>query len=198
MKAEVWQMGKQDSLVAFFHRRLTRAARRIHPQPQEETCHYLVQMLEHFSQSDRLFEYHEGQLGLRPLALLYGDAHEAGSEHERCLLLQRLGDLSLFLAALFPENFTRRGLRRDYLVGMGGGAYNYLSERAPNRRHVFKELTGRFVQMTELVARTCFRRGEGMTADEVLRLYERWRRTGDPGLAEQLQAQGIKLPGGAS
>ena len=34
--------------------------------------------------------------------------------------------MALFLGALFPERFTRRGIQQDYVVGMGGGAYDYL------------------------------------------------------------------------
>jgi len=62
-------------------------------------------------------------LTLRPLALLYGDALEARNERERCLCLQQLGDTALFLYALFPERYARHGIRRDYFIGMGGGAY---------------------------------------------------------------------------
>ncbi len=184
-----------STLPEFFRRRLHDSARRFDPQPHEDTFHYLGGLLERFSQSDQLFEYHEQRIDLRPLALLYGDAQAARSERERCLLLQRLGDLALFLGALFPERFARRGIRRDYFVGMGGGAYDYLAERAPHSRHVFRELTSRFTQMTGLVASACYREA-GLDAEAILRLYSRWRQTGNEHLASQLRSLGIHLPEG--
>ena len=60
--------------------------------------------------------------------------------------------MSLFMGALFPENYTRRGLGQDYLVGMGCGAYDYLADNARKGRHIFAELAGDFSVMLELVA----------------------------------------------
>ena len=136
-------------------------------------------------------------MGLRPLALLYSDAREASSNRERCLLLQQLGDLALFVGALFPERYAKRGIQRDYFVGMGGGAYDYLSDNARGDREVFSELATMFARLLEMVADACSR-VEHLSAEETLRLYQRWVRYQDPIAQRQLTALGIDLGQGVS
>lgn len=182
-----------SSLTEYFRGRLHRSANRLRLQPHEDTLWYLCNLLDRFAHSEQLFEYRDGRRGVQPLALLYGEAIEAPSERERCQLLQRLGDLSLFLGAFFPERYAKRGIRRDYFVGMGGGAYDYLSERIPGQGHIFGELTRQFTRMLELIADAASRRSR-FSHEEVLRLYARWRETGNPRLAAQLSALGIELP----
>lgn len=187
----------EPSLADYFRRRLAEHARQLDTPPQEDTCWYVGNLLARFGRSDHLFAYHHGRFDLRPLALLYGDALAAGTQRERCLLLQQLGDMALFLGALFPERFTRRGIGSDYVVGMGGGAYDFLAEHAPRRqRHVFADLARTFARVIELVAHACSRpRRLGMV--EIVDLYQRWLDTRDPLLAGQLQALGIDLSGSA-
>lgn len=184
----------ERSLPDYFRRRLNRYAVRLRPAPNEDTLWYLGDMMHRFSRSDHFFEYHQGRLGNRPLALLYGDAKATGDLRERCLLLQRLGDLALFLGAFFPERYARRGIHRDYFVGMGSAAYDYLSERARHHRHVYRELTTGFSHMLELVAQAGSHGGESHDA-QVLRLYTRWLETGDPAVASQLRSLGVALLG---
>jgi len=160
--------------------------------PNEETRWYLGNLLERFSRNDALFSYQDGDFGIRPLALLYGDAQQCIHERERCLLLRQLGDQALFLGALFPEHYARKGIRRDYFVGMGGGAYDYLAGHARELRQVFAELADSFAQILELVARIC-RRYRQYSATEIMALYQRWRQTGNPALANQLKAMGVAL-----
>jgi hypothetical protein len=184
-----------SSLTEYFRSRLHRSAERLHLQPHEDTLWYLCNLLDRFAHSEQLFDYRNGRREMQPLALLYGEAVEASTERERCQLLQRLGDLSLFLGAFFPERYAKRGIHRDYFVGMGGGAYDYLSERASGQRHIFGELTRQFTRILELIADAATRRSR-FSYDEVLRLYTRWRETGNPRLAAQLHALGIELPPG--
>ncbi len=182
------------SLSEYFREQLARHARELESAPQEDTCWYLGNLLVRFCRSEDFFTYEDGRFDLRPLALLFGDAVEARNEHERCLLLQQLGDTSLFMGALFPENYSRRGLGQDYLVGMGCGAYDYLADNARQGRHVFAELAGAFAVMVELVANACA--GEPPAADEdILALYERWRSTRNPLAKRQLEALGIHTGG---
>lgn len=182
----------ETSLSDYFRKRLTQHAEQLKPPPHEDTCWYIGSVLDRFGRSERLFAYQDGRMTLRPLAQLYGEALEATSERERCLLLQQLGDMALFLGALFPARYARRGIRRDYFVGMGGGAYDYLSGNAPQGRHIFGELARTFTRMLGLVERACART-EALDTTDVLALYQRWRETGDPVAEQQLRALGIAL-----
>ena len=183
----------ETSLPDYFRRRLQRYAERLRPQPHEDTLWYLGEMMHRFSRSDHFFDYQDGALAIRPLALLYGDARSAQDHRERCLLLQRLGDMALFIGAFFPERHARRGIRRDYFIGMGSTAYDYLSDQARQNRHIYQELTRGFAQMLELVARAGHRRDK-QSEEEMLQLYARWLETGDHILAQQLKAMGVKMP----
>ncbi len=184
----------ETSLSCYFSERLTRYAQRFQPPPHEDTCWYLGSLLERLGRSDQLFSYDQGQLTLRPLALLYGDAIEARNERHRCLLLQQLGDMALFLGALFPERFARRGIRQDYFIGMGGSAYDYLADNAHTNRHIFSELANTFTRMLEMVANACSRT-QNLSTEDILALYQRWLQNRDPVIASQLRAVGIELDG---
>ena len=182
----------ETSLSSYFSKRLTRYARRFRPPPHEDTCWYLGSLLERFGRSEQLFAFQDGQMTLRPLALLYSDAIEADNARERCLMLQQLGDMALFLGALFPERFTRHGILQDYFIGMGGSAYDYLADNAKANRHIFAELANTFTRMLEMVANACSRT-QRLTTEEVLALYQRWLSTRDPVIEGQLRALGIEL-----
>lgn len=182
----------ETTLVDYFRQRLEEYGEQLMSPPHEDTLWYMSTMLARFGDSDQLFSYDQGEVTLRPLALLYKDALEASAHWERCLLLRQLGDLALFLGALFPEKYARKGIFKDYFIGMGGGAYGYLSENAQQNRHVYSELAQTFTRMLELVARVCSRQ-TAFDSFDVLNLYKRWRLTGDPQLAEQLRALGISL-----
>lgn len=155
------------SLSDYFREQLALHAQELEPQPREDTCWYLGNLLVRFSRSENFFAYEDGRSTLRPLAMLYSDALDARNEYERCLLLQQLGDLSLFLGALYPKHYVRRGLRQDYLVGMGCGAYDYLADNARRGRHVFSELAGAFNVMLQLVANACSAERESAKADKL-------------------------------
>lgn len=184
----------ETSLSCYFSERLSRYARRFQPPPHDDTCWYLGNLLDRFGRSEQLFSYEDGRMTLRPLALLYGDAVEARNERERCLLLQQLGDMALFLGALFPERYARRGIQQDYFIGMGGGAYDYLADNARSNRHIFAELANTFTRMLDLVANACSR-SQRLSSEDILALYQRWLRSGDPVIENQLRALGIQLAG---
>jgi len=184
----------ETSLSSYFSKRLTRYARRFRPPPHDDTCWYLGSLLERFGRNEELFSYQDGHMALRPLALLYSDAIQANNSRERCLMLQQLGDMALFLGALFPERLTRHGIHQDYFIGMGGSAYDYLADNARANRHIFAELANTFTLMLEMVANACSRT-QRLTTEEVLALYQRWLSTSDPVIESQLSALGIELTG---
>ena len=182
----------ETSLSSYFKKRLTRYAKRFRIPPHEDTCWYLGSLLERFGRSEQLFAYQDGHMTLRPLALLYNDAIQADNARERCLMLQQLGDMALFLGALFPERFTRHGILQDYFIGMGGSAYDYLADNSKANRYIFAELANTFTRMLEMVANACSRRHH-LTTDEVVALYQRWLSTHDPVIENQLRSLGINL-----
>lgn len=180
----------EHSLLAYFSSRLSELSEAFRPPPHEDTLWYLSDMLSRLAHSENLYSYNDGSFYLRPLALMYQDARDAGDRHERCLILRQLGDVSLFLGALFPESFARRGIHKSYLIGMGGGAYDYLAENARHQRHVFSELASMFTRILEVLAEACCKTTV-VDASDIIQLYQRWLQSKDPLIESQLMAVGI-------
>ena len=178
------------TLEHYFRERLTQAAARLKPPPNDETLWYTGTVLARFGESQQLFSYDDGHLTIRPLALLYKDAHEAQANWERCLILRQLGDLALFLGALFPERYAKRGIGKDYFVGMGGGAYDYLADNAQHNRDVYSQLSNMFAILLELIGEACSKESQ-FDAKDILALYQRWQSTQDPKLEAQLRTLGV-------
>ncbi|WP_210394821.1 hypothetical protein [Motiliproteus sediminis] len=184
-------LGRKD-LAEYFRHQLEHE---LNGEQQQETRWYLGDLLARFSRSDQLFSHCHGDFSLRPLAMLYDDAQQCSHERERCLVLRQLGDQALFMGALFPEHYAGKGIQRDYFIGMGGGAYEYLSHHAHTLKQVFAELAERFAHLLELLAHIC-QRHRRYSASEVMALYQRWHHSRNPVLAEQLRSIGINLDEG--
>lgn len=191
-KTENSRVIKAVSLPEYFKKQLYRYADLIKPQPHEDTLWYVGEMMVRFSRSDHFFDYHDGMLQSRPLALLYGDARAASNHRERCLLLQKLGDMALFMGAIFPERHARYGLKLDYFIGMGSAAFDFLAEQSNRNRHIYRELTHSFSTIVELVAAAASRKNKA-SDQQLLAIYEAWLQTRDPVLARQLKAFGLNI-----
>lgn len=186
----------ERSLSGYFHSALGRAAQRQGHQPQEATLWYLTDLLTRYSRSEEFFDANTGRSGLRPLALMYGEAMHAGSEGERHRLLQRLGDVALFVAGLFHQSLARRAVRREYVVTMGGGAYAYLAENSPHDLAIYDELAGHFVRFVNMLSELIHGHREQFDSADILNLYSLWNDTGNSQARRQLQSLGIALADG--
>jgi hypothetical protein len=181
------------SLTEYFRDALHGALAHQHVAVQDQTEQYVVNMLTLFARAEHLYEGVPSGPRMPPLVNLFATAVEAPSPAERERALQRLGDISLFIAGFFAHGFARRLVDIDYHIAMGGRAYGTLAEAlARGRRRVlaqvYAELAAKFQPLVDALgeisdtART-------YTQRDVLRLYEIWLRTGSArsrGLLEQL------------
>jgi hypothetical protein len=146
-----------SSLKEFFRDALHDALAHQHVAVEGETEHYVVNLLTLFSDADALFERDaEGQSRsrLKPLAIMLGEALDAPTHEARFRALQRLGDVSLFIAGFFSAGFARKLVDIDYHIAMGGRAYGTLAEncspaRGRTMRQVFGELAAKFTPMVD-------------------------------------------------
>ena len=185
----------------FFRAALQHALRHQHVSVREHTEHYVVNLLAMFARTDALFEPAPGKAArLKPLALLLAEAAEASDERLRFRLLQRLGDVALFIAG-FLAGHSRGAVDVDYHVAMGGRAYGalanapcYGAKRALSS--VFAELEDKFQPLVDALNEI----GDGADADspqDLLRLYELWQRTGSHRAHRLLLNLGVQpLPAG--
>ena len=163
---------------------------------EEQTEHYVVEMLTLFARAERLHESASDGGRLKPLAQMLSEALEAAGAAERERALQRLGDISLFMAGFFARGFARSLVDVDYHIAMGGGAYGTLArslERARRRgpAQVFAELAAKFRLLVDALGEI----GDAAyvyTQRDVLRLYEIWLKTGSARTRRLLRRLGIE------
>ena len=120
----------------------------------------------------------------------------AASESERNRLLQRLGDVALFLAGLYRQSLDRRAVRTEYVVTMGGGAYAFLAENAATDLGIFDELAQHFVRFVNILTDLVHANRERFDASDILRLYALWNETGNAQAEQQLRSLGVSLASG--
>ncbi len=185
-----------SSLEAFFHDSIDSAKAANKVVLDDQTTHYVVNLLTLFSRSEAFYESTPEGPALRPLAGMLADAVDAQSEAERNTTLQRMGDVSLFMAGFFADGLQRAAVDVDYYVYMGGGAYRSLSVHLRDTFRgralcgVFIELAEKFQDMVDILnemresART-------MTDENLLRTYELWVKTGSRRAARQLNQSGV-------
>ncbi len=163
----------------------------------DHTEHYVVNLLTMFARSEALFEPTPDGPRLKPLALMLADAASAASSEQQRRALQRLGDVSLFVAGFLSHGFARKLVDVDYHIAMGGQAYGTLAEHCgPGVRGralagVFAEMAAKFQRLVDAlndVSEMSWRN----TDRDVLRLYEVWLRTGSPRAHALLQELGVR------
>jgi hypothetical protein len=181
------------NLTEYFRDALADALKSQQLELDEHTAHYVVSLLVLYSRTE--VSHQDTRPGQRWVSLvdLLAQASSAGSAAEREALLQRLGDVSLFVAGFFAHGFARRLIDVDYHVAMGGRAYGTLAAspmRGPRRAlgAVFGELSRKFQPVVDVLGEIADS-ARVWGPDDVLRLYELWLKTGSrraQGLLRQL------------
>jgi hypothetical protein len=171
-----------NSLVEFFRDGFATALAHQHVSLDEHTSHYVVSLLALYARTE--VSHRDLRPGQRWVSLseLHARASAAATCAEREALLQRLGDISLFVAGFFAHGFERRLVDVDYHIAMGGRAYGTLATApisGPRRtlRGVFGELARKFQPVVDAIGEI----GDAARVwapNDVLRLYELWLKTG--------------------
>lgn len=184
------------NLREFFHDSVQQALRHQHVDVDDHTEHYVVNVLTTFARSEALYERTPEGVRLKPLAHMLIDAVEAPSAEQRHQALQRLGDVSLFIAGFFAHSFARKLVDIDYHIAMGGRAYGTLAAamgakaRGQVFAKIFAELAAKFQRMVD-VLNAVAEMARPASDQDVLRLYEIWLKTGSPRARELLQRLGV-------
>jgi hypothetical protein len=127
-----------------------------------------------------------------PLALRLCEALDAAGVRQREILKQ-IGDQSLFISGFFGDSLQRKRIDVDYYVSIGGIAYAALSRcELDTFSTVFAELADNFVAYVDVLSEVSERASCGSNTD-LLRLYERWLRTGSRRSADLLVERGVVL-----
>ena len=213
-----------SSLREFFRDAFHTASEHQHLDIDEQAEQYVVNLLTMFSRADALYErtadglrikplahmladalYEQTPDGLRirPLAHMLADALDAPSTSARHRGLQRLGDVSLFIAGFFARSFARKLIDIDYHIAMGGNAYSSLADTLQRTLSgrcvaaVYAQLARKFQGLVDALNEVSDMSYHYTDAD-ILRLYEMWMKTGSSraqGLLRQLGVQPVTAAG---
>jgi hypothetical protein len=192
-----------SSLREFFRDAFHAASERQRLVIDEQAEQYVVNLLTMFSRADALYEPTPDGLRIKPLARMLAEALEAPSESARQRGLQRLGDVSLFIAGFFARSFARKLIDIDYHIAMGGNAYSSLADtmqRSSAGRCVagiYAQLAQKFQGLVDALNEVSDMSYRHSDAD-ILRLYEIWMKTGSArahALLRQLGVQPVTVAG---
>ncbi len=177
-----------EGVTEYFRELVEDAVGRQHIAVDQMTSYYVVQMLSAFARQETAPT--DAGLTDTPLALRLGQALETGGSRQRALLRQ-VGDAALFVSGFFPDSLKRSLVDVDYYIRLGGYAYGSLSLDAADRfSTVFAELAEHFAEFVDVLGEVSEKSAMTSTTD-LLRLYERWVRTGNARCADHLLRQGV-------
>jgi hypothetical protein len=156
----------------------------------DDAAFYIVRLLASFLR--RSADEESGPLAVRLAQALGTDAvrQRAG--------LKAIGDESLFVSGFFAESLQRGVVDVGYYVAIGGAAYDALGRQGSDARSpVFAELARKFVGFVDVLADVSERTSCASNVD-LLRLYEKWLKTGSPRSAQLLAEKGVVPSAGGS
>jgi hypothetical protein len=196
MRASHPDIDLASDLQSFFQHLVDDAVKTQHFAATEAAEYYLAGLLADYAKPERL----EAETLDRPLTLLLDEAlHAAG--RERFERLRCLGDGVLYTSGFFADHLSTRGVELRYVRTLGARAYDGAAVMLRQSAHdglgapdVFRELADNFAMFAEVVARVAdvLQANSAHNSDQqVVRMYERWVRTGSAPLAAALAGRGL-------
>lgn len=183
---------KQIPLMEFFKERVETALNHQNIEASPDCEFYIVNLLQEFKKSEKLFEKQGTELTEKPLALLLANAHE-GNTQTKIRLFKHIGDISLYTAGFFRERLKKKSVGVPYYIRMGKSAYGGLATilgRQKSFAGLFAELSTLFPNLIEVLSEVALHR-EWKSNSDLLRLYEKWLNTRSAQLETLLNKEGI-------
>jgi hypothetical protein len=155
---------------------------------------YLVDLLEHYLDARNLYEETvdmSGQKTPTTLAEMYLKANCSEISEKRDLL-KKLGDRSLYISGFFGDSLERKSFDIDYYAGMGGAAYGSLAHVSieDTTATVYRVFSNQFLDFVDVL--TYISQQSFVQSDQsILRLYDRYLRTGSELAREKLVEMGV-------
>lgn len=175
-----------ESPVEYFRGLVESALDHQHLAVHDLTSFYVVNLLAGFVHLDRAPVADDDEaLGVRLMKALQsaGFVQRDG--------LRRVGDTSLFISGFFSDSLNRSLVDVDYYIQLGERAYGSLARQGDDAfSDVFDELATKFAGLVDVLTEVSERSGLTSSTD-VLRLYEKWVRTGSRRSGDKLVARGI-------
>lgn len=177
---------RNESPTEFFRELVETAMQNQHVSAREVTSFYVVNLLAAFVRTGGASAVDDDEpLGAR-LALSLQAAGVAQRDG-----LRKVGDRSLFVSGFFSDSLNRSLVDVDYYIQLGEYAYGSLARNGDAAlADVFDELSEKFAEFVDVLGEVSERTSLSSNAD-LLRLYEKWLRTGSRRSGDLLAARGI-------
>ena len=182
-----------QSVAVFFHEVVEDAMKTRRVEATDGATKYLVALLADYAHPGKP----AGEALDRPMTILLDEALHAPDAGERFERLRVLGDGVLYGCGFFGDHFEARGIDLGYLQALGTRAYGAASSmlRSPqaDAPDLFGELARKFGVFVEVVAEVADATIAMGTEDPrgLLKVYERWLKTGSERLASALTSHGV-------
>jgi hypothetical protein len=178
-----------ECAIPFFRDHVERAMARQRLSANELTAFYIVHLLASFlPRADHAADS-------EPMAVRLLRALETGGVSQRAGL-KSVADESLFVSGFFSDSLRRKLVDVDYYVTLGGSAYQTLSRlESDTFAPVFAELGEKFVAFVDVLSDISEHTSCTSNAD-LLRLYDRWQKTGSRRCGQLLIERGFTEPPG--
>jgi hypothetical protein len=176
-------MFRPESPVEYFKELVEGALTRQGLVANELTSFYVVHLLTGF------IERRQGD-DAAPLGIQLARALDRAGAEQRASLKQ-IGDVSLFVSGFFADSLRRKLVDVDYYVSIGGVAYQALSRDETDAfSPAFAELAEKFIAFVDVLSEVSERSSCASNMD-LLRLYERWLKTGSRRSGQLLVERGV-------
>jgi hypothetical protein len=195
------QKGQKNSIELFispegFFKELVQkglSQRKVKAVPMVES--YLVNLLQHYLDARNLFDQglisESGERAPQTLAETYMLAQNADAV-KKVEMLRRLGDRTLYISGFFGDSLSRKVVDIDYYADIGGAAYASLAHctREDTLAKVYRTFSYQFLDFVDVL--TYISQHSFIKSDEsILRLYDRYLRTGSELAREKLAEMGV-------
>ena len=183
-----------DSVASFFHGVVEDAIKARRVDATDGATSYLVSLLSDYAKPGAGAE----EALARPLSFLLDEAMHTPAPAQRFERLRTLGDGVLYSCGFFGDHFEARGVDQGYLIGIGSVAYGAASSmlRVPaevKQPDIYRELADKFASFVAVlmeIAAASIAQGVAGSRD-LVKVYERWLRTGSDRLAKALTSHGF-------
>jgi hypothetical protein len=155
---------------------------------------YIVELLKKFHHADALESCINLNSEEKPMTILLLEALQSSFE-ERIKKLRTLGDSALILAGFFEENLKAGTVDPTYYFSLGKSAYSNLSGLCSDDEYfagLFFEMSEKFPLIAEVLSDVA-PWNHALQPQDIIRLYERWLKTGDLKIRSALIEEGLDL-----
>jgi len=178
--------------MEFFREMVTAAIEKQSIKTNEMVEFYIVNLLSEFVSMKKVTEKGEGWED-EPITILFLKAFHL-SLNEQIKLLKKVGDFSLFISGFFSDSLRNKLVDVDYYTLIGKRSYDKLSLILKNFSNgetffnLFRELSTNFQTLVDVISEISAMSFITSNKD-ILRIYERWLKTGgkrDEGLLQEM------------